>query len=58
MEHTSDTILPKLTSPREGLDVFKTSRYEKSKQLTSDDSNEHSIESAVDRSKRYLKTYR
>ena len=40
------------------MDVFKTSRYEKSKQLGSDDYNEHSIESAVDRSKRYLKTYR
>ena len=58
MDHISDTILPKLASPRDGMDIFKSSRYEKAKQFSTDDNNEHSLESAVDKSKRYLKTYR
>jgi hypothetical protein len=55
LNQTSDSILPKLTSPREGENVFKKSRYEKK---GSTELGETSIESAVEKSKRYLKTYR
>ena len=52
---TSDTLLPKLASPRDAEHVYKKSRYEKN---MSTELGETSIESAVEKSKRYLKTYR
>jgi len=55
LNQTSDTLLPKITSPRETENIFKKSRYEKK---GSTELGETSIESAVEKSKRYLKTYR
>jgi hypothetical protein len=53
---TSDSILPKLTSPREAQDTFSKSRYVKGANTTI--GGENSIDDAVEKSKRYLKTYR